>query len=162
MGAPATNFWYVLFNISTINVVFYEREHVRTQNISLRSAIVCNRRSTVTLEVKKPWGHEIRWAVNEKYLGKILKIDPGHKLSRQYHEHKDETIYVLEGVLVLEIGQGDDIEKFILSPGATWRIEPATVHRFASPSVGCTLIEVSTPEIDDVVRLEDDYGRGSQ
>ena len=162
MGPPPVNLWHVLFDVSAINVVFHEREHVCAQNTNLCFAIVCNRRSAATLEVKKPWGHEIRWAVNEKYLGKILKIEPGCRLSRQYHERKDETIYVLDGVLVLEIGQGDDIEKFILSPGTMWRIKPMTVHRFAAPSVGCTLIEVSTPEIDDVVRLEDDYGRGSQ
>ena len=109
--------------------------------------------------VKKPWGHENRWAITDKYLGKILHINPGHKLSRQYHENKDESIYVLEGELVLEIGQGDQMEKFMLSPGATWRIQPNTIHRFVAPSAGCVLIEVSTPEIDDVVRLEDDYSR---
>ena len=109
--------------------------------------------------VEKPWGHENRWAVTDKYLGKILHINPGHRLSRQYHEAKDESIYVLEGELVLEIGLDERIEKFILGPGATWRIEAGTIHRFAAPSKGCVLIEVSTPEIDDVVRLEDDYSR---
>ena len=109
--------------------------------------------------VKKPWGRENRWAITEKYLGKILYIEPGHKLSRQYHEQKDESIYVLEGVLVLEIGSADSIERFVLERGSSWRIPPGTVHRFAAPASGCTLIEVSTPEIDDVVRLEDDYNR---
>ena len=109
--------------------------------------------------VQKPWGHEIRWALNEKYIGKILRIEPGQKLSRQYHEVKDETIYVLDGVLVLEIGHQGDIEKIIMNPGASRRILPKTIHRFAAPSDGCTLIEVSTPELDDVVRIEDDYGR---
>lgn len=109
--------------------------------------------------VQKPWGHEVRWAITEKYLGKILNINPGHKLSRQYHELKDESIYVLKGELVLELGQGDDIERIILHEGASWRIKPNTVHRFCAPSSGCTLVEVSTPEIDDVVRLEDEYNR---
>ena len=109
--------------------------------------------------VEKPWGHEIRWAITEKYLGKILRIEPGHRLSRQYHEEKDESIYVLDGVLVMEIGQAEEMQRIILSRGASWRIEPGTVHRFCAPSDGCTLIEVSTPEIDDVVRLEDDYSR---
>ncbi len=109
--------------------------------------------------VEKPWGHENRWAVNDKYLGKILHINAGHKLSRQYHEKKDESIYVLEGTLVLELGQGEEIEKIVLREGASWRIEPYTVHRFAAPSEGCVLIEVSTPEIEDVVRLEDEYNR---
>tara|TARA_R100001082_G_C4360272_1_gene158972 strand:- start:315 stop:662 length:348 start_codon:yes stop_codon:yes gene_type:complete len=114
------------------------------------------------MKVDKPWGHEIRWAINEKYLGKILRIEPGQKLSRQYHEIKDETIYVLEGKLVLELGSAEtekDLIRIIMSPGASRRIEPGTIHRFCAPSDGCTLIEVSTPEIDDVVRLQDDYGR---
>jgi quercetin dioxygenase-like cupin family protein len=109
--------------------------------------------------VDKPWGHEVRWAINDKYLGKILRIEPGQKLSRQYHEVKDETIYVLEGKLILELGVEGDMVRIIMSEGASRRIEPGTIHRFAAPSDGCTLIEVSTPEIDDVVRLQDDYGR---
>ena len=91
--------------------------------------------------VNKPWGHEVRWAVNEKYLGKILKIEPGMKLSRQYHEVKDDNV------------------RIIMKPGSSRRIEPGTIHRFCAPSEGCTLVEVSTPEIDDVVRIQDDYGR---
>tara|TARA_R100000406_G_C3047676_1_gene107878 strand:+ start:242 stop:586 length:345 start_codon:yes stop_codon:yes gene_type:complete len=109
--------------------------------------------------VQKPWGHEVRWAITDKYLGKILHINAGHKLSRQYHELKDESIYVLEGELVLEIGQGSEIEKIILHQGGSWRIKPNTIHRFCAPSSGCILVEVSTPEIDDVVRLEDEYNR---
>tara|TARA_R110000822_G_scaffold194933_1_gene333149 strand:- start:2197 stop:2535 length:339 start_codon:yes stop_codon:yes gene_type:complete len=111
------------------------------------------------MKVDKPWGHEIRWAINNKYLGKILRINPGQKLSRQYHEQKDETIYVLEGVLIMELGIDKDQERIIMNPGASKRIVPGTIHRFCAPSDGCTLIEVSTPEIDDVVRLQDDYGR---
>ena len=111
------------------------------------------------MKVDKPWGHEIRWALNEKYIGKILRIEPGQKLSRQYHQQKDETFYVLEGKLVLELGSGKDIVRVVMHPGTSRRIKPGTVHRFAAPSDGCTLIEVSTPEIDDVVRLEDMYGR---
>ena len=107
------------------------------------------------MKVKKPWGHEIRWAITEKYLGKILRIEPGQKLSKQYHAVKDESIYVLEGVLILEL----ETEKIIMKPGASRRIKPGMIHRFGAPSDGCTLIEVSTPEIDDVVRLEDMYGR---
>ena len=111
------------------------------------------------MKVDKPWGHEIRWAINNKYLGKILRIEPGQKLSRQYHEVKDETIYVLEGVLIMELGLEEDSVRIIMKPGASRRIQPGTVHRFCAPSDGCTLIEVSTPEIDDVVRIQDDYGR---
>ena len=111
------------------------------------------------MKVDKPWGHEIRWAINEKYLGKILHINRGCQLSRQYHEIKDETIYVLDGVLILELGS-NPIEKVTLRQGESHRIKPTTIHRFKAPS-GCDvkLIEVSTPEIDDVVRIEDDYGR---
>jgi len=108
--------------------------------------------------VDKPWGHEKIWANTTKYVGKLLVIDPGHKLSRQYHEVKEETIYVLEGQLVLEIGE-ETPERIIMNPGSTYHIRPLTVHRFAAPSKGCTLIEVSTPELSDVVRLQDDYDR---
>ena len=117
-------------------------------------------------KVEKPWGHEIRWAVNEKYLGKILHINKGHRLSRQYHEVKDETIYVLEGKLVLEFGPHfsaldtiDGTIRTVLHTGESHRVTPGMVHRFCAESTDVVLIEVSTPEIDDVVRLEDDYSR---
>jgi quercetin dioxygenase-like cupin family protein len=112
-----------------------------------------------TIIIDKPWGHEKIWAKTDKYVGKVLTIDPGEKLSRQYHENKDETIYVLDGVLVLELGQDDEIIKMVMKKGASFHIKPGTVHRFAAPSDGCELMEVSTPELDDVVRLEDAYGR---
>jgi len=112
------------------------------------------------MKVDKPWGYELRWALNEKYIGKILRIEPGQKLSRQYHNQKDETIYVLEGKLVLELGPSTPNQvRVIMNAGTYRRIMPGTIHRFAAPSDGCTLIEVSTPELDDVVRLEDEYGR---
>mgnify|MGYP001478349129 CR=1 FL=1 len=108
------------------------------------------------MKVEKPWGHEIRWAITDKYLGKILHINRGRRLSKQYHEVKDETIYVLTGVLILEI---DDTQVF-LKEGESHRIRAGQVHRFCAP-IDCSvrLIEVSTGEIEDVVRLEDDYGR---
>ena len=112
------------------------------------------------MRVEKPWGYEIRWALNEKYIGKILRIEPGQKLSRQYHQQKDESIYVLDGKLVLEIGEANPNPiRLVMNPGTYRRIKPGTIHRFAAPSDGCTLIEVSTPELDDVIRLEDMYGR---
>ena len=111
------------------------------------------------MKVDKPWGHEIRWAINDKYLGKILHIKRGAQLSRQYHEVKDETIYVLNGILILELGK-DPIETRVLREGESYRIEPTVIHRFRSPPDSyVNLIEVSTPEIEDVVRIEDDYGR---
>jgi mannose-6-phosphate isomerase len=108
--------------------------------------------------IEKPWGHEEIWAQSKKYVGKFLVINPGHKLSKQYHEVKEETIYVLEGRLVLEIGD-EDPETLILDIGATYHIRPLVVHRFKASSTGCKLIEVSTPELDDVIRMEDDYDR---
>ena len=108
------------------------------------------------LIVAKPWGHEIRWAINDKYLGKILYIEKGQRLSLQLHEQKDETIYVLKGTAVVQVND----TSLILSEGDSLRIQPNTIHRFCSTiEESVTLIEVSTPEINDVVRLEDDYGR---
>ena len=109
--------------------------------------------------VEKPWGHEEIWAENDKYLGKILFIKKGHRLSRQYHEEKDETIYVLKGTLLIQLGQGDDMLTYSLGEGRAERISPKTVHRFCADKNDVTLLEVSSPEIDDVVRLEDDYER---
>ena len=112
--------------------------------------------------VEKPWGHEEIWARATHYVGKILFIKKGHRLSRQFHRVKEETIMVLEGVLLLEEGlgsDGDKIEKHILIPGAIFHIPPGTVHRFCADRSDVKLVEVSTPEITDVVRLEDDYRR---
>lgn len=110
----------------------------------------------------KPWGYEIRFAQNDKYLGKILYIAQGHRLSRQYHQLKDETIMVYEGTLILELGipGTKSFETRTLNYGDRYRILPGVVHRFCAPErKSVTLIEVSTPEIDDVIRLEDDYKR---
>jgi mannose-6-phosphate isomerase-like protein (cupin superfamily) len=110
----------------------------------------------------RPWGHEIRFAQNDKYLGKILYIKKGHRLSRQYHELKDETIFVQHGTLILELGSPDvsSFETKTLNYGERFRILPGVIHRFCAPDdAPVTLIEVSTPEIDDVVRLQDDYKR---
>ncbi len=114
-------------------------------------------------QIEKPWGHEVRWAINEKYLGKIIHINRAKRLSLQYHEVKDETVYVLNGVLVVHIGVTDDGQPesiVVLKQGESMRIQPKVVHRFCAPIDGhVRIIEVSTPEIDDVVRLQDDYGR---
>ena len=115
------------------------------------------------MNVEKPWGHEIRWAISDKYLGKILHINAGHRLSKQYHREKDETIYVLKGSLLLEMGphhEYTDTEtglRQVLSEGQSQRIRPGLIHRYCADKNDVVLIEVSTPEIDDVVRLEDDY-----
>ena len=113
--------------------------------------------------VQKPWGHEKIWAmVDGKYLGKTITINGGHRLSRQYHVKKEETIYVIEGTLHLELGQDKDgmPEKLaILNPGDYFHIRPGLIHRFCATNNQVTLCEVSTYYPDDVVRLNDDYGR---
>jgi mannose-6-phosphate isomerase len=110
--------------------------------------------------VEKPWGHELIFAVTETYVGKLLIVKAGESLSLQFHEAKDEAWYVLEGRGELELGtQGvDSLASEIVGPGASFRFRPGTVHRFFAIE-DTTIFEVSTPELDDVVRLEDRYGR---
>ncbi len=108
--------------------------------------------------VPKPWGHELIFASTDRYVGKILHIEKGHRLSRQYHRRKDESLTVLSGVLGLEFGTPPEIERRIVRPGDAFRVPPGTVHRFVAVET-CDLVEVSTPELDDVVRIEDEYGR---
>jgi mannose-6-phosphate isomerase-like protein (cupin superfamily) len=115
------------------------------------------------LYIDKPWGYERIWAETEKYVAKYLFIEAGHKLSRQYHENKDKTIYVLKGPLVIELGpdnENDEIFTLGLVEGESYNVRPHAVHRFCAPEEqDVELIEVSTPEPSDIIRLEDDYGR---
>jgi mannose-6-phosphate isomerase-like protein (cupin superfamily) len=108
--------------------------------------------------VPKPWGYEIVFAENERYAGKILHIEPGHRLSLQYHERKDETLYVLTGEVYLQVDVEGELKEMRLGPGDVYRIRPGVRHRMRAESV-CELVEVSSPELEDVVRLEDAYGR---
>ena len=109
--------------------------------------------------VEKPWGYELHWAKTDRYVGKVLHIKAGHALSLQYHNKKDETIYVQSGKMLFEIGpKGGPIEKREMRPGDSVHVTPLTVHRMTAIE-DCDLLEVSTPELDDVVRLEDRYGR---
>lgn len=108
--------------------------------------------------VEKPWGREEIFAQNERYAGKFLHLAPGHTLSLQYHERKDETLYVLEGEMRLSVEVDGRMQELLLGPGSEYRIRPGTRHRIASER-GCVIVEVSSPELDDVVRLEDAYGR---
>ncbi len=109
--------------------------------------------------VEKPWGYEIWWAYTDKYVGKILHVNKGECLSYQYHVQKDETIYLLSGKMFIEIEiEGEDKKEFNMEPGESIRIKPYTKHRFTAIS-DCDVLEASTPEVDDVVRLEDRYGR---
>ena len=110
-------------------------------------------------KINKPWGYEIIWSHCDKFVGKILGINKGHKLSRQYHEVKEETILVLSGTLLLEIGNKDNLKKIELKKGKSFHVEPGTIHRFCAVYGDVELAEVSTPELNDVVRIEDDYDR---
>jgi len=114
----------------------------------------------------KPWGHEIIWArsaTSDGYIGKILFIKAGHRLSFQYHEEKEETILVKSGTLYLVTdGFLDNLEErktIKLTPGETFHIAPFYTHRFMAKEVDVEIVEVSTSQLEDVVRLEDDYGR---
>lgn len=115
-------------------------------------------RHSVTI-VKKPWGQEEIWAKTKDYVGKMLEVKYGHRLSRQYHEIKEETIYIIYGTLSLEIGQGDDLEILELGRGDCFHIPPGLVHRFHAKYGDVQIMEVSTPQLSDVVRIEDDYKR---
>lgn len=109
--------------------------------------------------VDKPWGHEIWWSVTEKYAGKILFVKKGHSLSYQYHEVKDESMYLRSGRMEVELEEGDKpVKKFTLSPGEAIRILPLTRHKMTAVE-DSEIFEVSTPEVDDIVRLGDEYGR---
>lgn len=108
--------------------------------------------------VDKPWGWEHRFVRTERYAGKLLFIRAGRQLSLQFHERKDEAFYVQSGELDLVLGRGETERIERLGPGGSRRISPGTIHRFRAVS-DCLLFEVSTPELEDVVRLEDDFGR---
>jgi len=109
--------------------------------------------------VNKPWGKEIIWSHCDKFVGKILCINYKHKLSRQYHKEKEETIMVLTGTLLVEVGSKENIKEIVLKKGQSFHIVPGLIHRFIAAYGDVDLAEVSTPELDDVVRLEDDYNR---
>lgn len=111
-------------------------------------------------KVEKPWGYELVWAETEHYVGKVLFVKAGESLSLQFHRVKDESWLVQEGRAKLELGSAGDamLAEEVITAGATFRFRPATVHRITALE-DTTIIEVSTPHLDDVVRLEDRYGR---
>ena len=114
--------------------------------------------SGVPYRVEKPWGYELIWAKADRYVGKILHIEPGHVLSLQYHNKKDESIYVLSGEIILRIQEGETLRERRVRAGEAFHIPPKQIHQFEAVSV-TDLLEASTPELDDVVRLKDRYGR---
>ena len=113
--------------------------------------------------VEKPWGHELVFAHTPRYVGKLLHIEPGHALSLQYHERKDETIHLWSGEmrLVLDERDGSGPAEHVLAAGESYHVKPGVIHRMIALT-DCDILEVSTPEVDDVVRLEDAYGRARQ
>ena len=110
--------------------------------------------------VEKPWGYELIWALSDDYCGKILFVRAGHSLSLQFHREKDESWLVQDGRAKVELGAvGDSVLKEeVVAPGAAYRFRPGTVHRVTALE-DTTILEVSTPHLEDVVRLEDAYGR---
>ena len=115
--------------------------------------------ATTPRRVEKPWGWELVWAETESYVGKLLHVRAGQALSLQYHEVKDEAWLVQEGRASLELGEvGGELERVEIGPGDTFRYRPRTVHRVTAID-DLTVVEISTNHLDDVVRLEDHYGR---
>ena len=117
--------------------------------------------SEIPKRVEKPWGYELWWARTDRYVGKILHVKRGESLSLQYHNVKDETILLQSGRLLFETrpaGTEGELRKIEMKPGDVFHITPGTLHRMTALE-DCDIVEVSTPELDDVVRLEDRYGR---
>ena len=117
--------------------------------------------SEIPRRVEKPLGYELWWARTERYVGKILHVRQGESLSLQYHKVKDETIRLQSGRLLLETGmqgQQEELRRIEMKPGDVFHITPGTLHRMTGIE-DCDILEVSTPELEDVVRLEDRYGR---
>jgi len=117
--------------------------------------------SDIPRRVEKPWGYEIWWARTERYVGKLLHVKKGQSLSLQYHNVKDETIRIQSGKLLFETrpaGEEGPLRRLEMNPGDVFHITPGTVHRMTGLE-DTDVLEVSTPELDDVVRLEDRYGR---
>jgi mannose-6-phosphate isomerase-like protein (cupin superfamily) len=114
-----------------------------------------------TRRVDKPWGYELWWARTDRYVGKILHLRKGESLSLQYHNVKDETIMLQSGRLLFETGparEHGELTSLEMKPGDVFHITPGTLHRMTGLE-DCDILEVSTPELEDVVRLEDRYGR---
>lgn len=108
--------------------------------------------------VEKPWGYELHWAKTDRYVGKLIHVNAGYALSLQYHNLKDETIYLHSGKLLFEIHEDGKPREWEMLPGESVHVTPKTVHRMTAIE-DSDIFEVSTPELHDVVRLEDRYGR---
>ena len=110
--------------------------------------------------VEKPWGFELWWGQTDRYVGKLLHVNAGAQLSLQYHVKKDETIHLWAGELRLALDEkdGQGLAEHAMRVGDSYRVKPGVVHRMIALT-DCDVLEVSTPEVEDVVRVEDDYGR---
>tara|TARA_X000001382_G_scaffold111681_1_gene88629 strand:+ start:132 stop:467 length:336 start_codon:yes stop_codon:yes gene_type:complete len=108
--------------------------------------------------VQKPWGHEQIWAKTDKYVGKMLVINPGQRLSLKYHEKKEETLFVIEGMLQVWNTEDDNLYS-LYGTGSTFHVVPNQVYRLGAGDEMVKLIEVSTPDMEEAVRLKDDYSR---
>jgi quercetin dioxygenase-like cupin family protein len=111
--------------------------------------------------VEKPWGHELHWAKTDRYVGKVIHVNAGHALSLQFHNVKDETIFLWSGRIRFEIEMDGVLTARDMAPGEAVHITPGTIHRMTALE-DSDIFEVSTPELDDVVRLEDRYGRSDR
>ena len=112
--------------------------------------------------VEKPWGYELIFARTDRYCGKVLFVREGEQLSLQFHREKDEVVYLHEGRIELEVGDpGGPLDVEVVGPGHAFRFTPGVVHRWRALE-DSLLLEASTPELDDVVRLDDRYGRGGE
>ena len=136
------------------------QSHQRSRPTAKRSTVKPASGRVKITHVPKPWGHETIWAQSERYVGKIIHINAGHELSVQYHNRKDETVYLLSGDIVYRVQRdGDDVlDDVQLKVGESFRITPGTIHQMIALT-DCDVLEVSTPEVDDIVRLSDKYGR---
>jgi len=108
--------------------------------------------------IEKPWGYELHWAKTENYVGKVIHVIAGQALSLQYHNRKEETLLLWSGRLNFELRDGEEVRIWEMSPGDRVHVRPKMVHRMTAIE-DSDIIEVSTTELDDVVRLEDRYGR---
>jgi len=108
---------------------------------------------------EKPWGYEIWFAQTDRYVGKIIYVRAGQQLSLQYHQHKDETMYCMSGDARVVHEQEGRLIEVLFSSGMSFRVTPGTKHRLKAGETDCRILEASTPEVDDVIRLQDDFGR---
>ena len=134
------------------------RDHLTSPNLG-----GLDKFATEPTKVEKPWGHELIWVVADAYVGKLLVINKGQSLSLQFHNVKDEAWYVLAGRAQLELGGPGErmLDNDVIGPGESFHFPPGTVHRLTALE-DTTIVEVSTPHLDDIVRLEDRYGREAE